>query len=385
MSETDITVTVPSLGEHVTEAVITRWLVTQGDSVDEGTPLLEVATDKVDTEIPSPHSGTILSIHASEDDVVALGAPLVTIAATRLESPLDAPPAPSSTFNELDSSVPGPSRQEANSAETVTVSPQAHGDGADAPKAATTVERLPRIRQTIARRMLESLHNSAQLTTVIEVDVTGITNLRAANKARFQQETGTNLTFLPFFSRAAVEALAAHPTIGASVNADCTEITLHHFVNLGIAVDGPKGLIVPVVRGADQLGIAELATQIDDLARQVRAGQIRPDSLTGGTFTITNTGSRGALFDTPIINQPQSAILGTGSVVERVVPFRDIDGAVGVRVRSMAYLSLSYDHRVVDGADAARFLGAMKDRLENSFTEEELFERDSGRSRKAVV
>jgi 2-oxoglutarate dehydrogenase E2 component (dihydrolipoamide succinyltransferase) len=220
--------------------------------------------------------------------------------------------------------------------------------------------------------MMESLHGSAQLTTVVEADVTSISMLRAAHKAEFQKVTGTKLSFLPFFAKATLEALAEHPVLSASVNTECTEITYHHSVNLGIAVDGPKGLIVPVIRDADRLTIAELAIGIAEVADRVRAGTISPDALTGGTFTITNTGSRGALFDTPILNRPESAILGTGSVVERVVPLRDPDGAIGFSVRAVVYLSVTYDHRVVDGADAARFLTTIRQRLETGFTKEEL-------------
>ena len=378
MTDAEFTITLPSLGEDVTEATVTRWLVEPGDTVDTETPLLEVATDKVDTEIPSPYAGTVATILVAENDVVEVGAALAIITTTTV-SPSDEEPGPvtvetaapftsaasdsvADTDTDTDTGTPSVSAAAAPPAAAPTVT---NGAG-------TSVEKLPRIRQTIARRMMESLHGSAQLTTVVEADVTSISMLRAAHKAEFQKATGTKLSFLPFFAKATVEALAEHPVLSASVNTECTEITYHHSVNLGIAVDGPKGLIVPVIRDADRLTIAELAVGIAEVADHVRAGTISPDALTGGTFTITNTGSRGALFDTPILNRPESAILGTGSVVERVVPLRDPDGAVGFSVRAVVYLSVTYDHRVVDGADAARFLTTIRQRLETGFTKEEL-------------
>jgi 2-oxoglutarate dehydrogenase E2 component (dihydrolipoamide succinyltransferase) len=376
MTDTEFTITLPSLGEDVTEATVTRWLVEPGDTVDTETPLLEVATDKVDTEIPSPYAGTVATILVAENDVVEVGAALATIT-TAPVSPPDEEPEPVT----VETAAPFTSAASDSVADTDTDTGTPSVSAAAAPPAAaptvtngagTSVEKLPRIRQTIARRMMESLHGSAQLTTVVEADVTSISMLRAAHKAEFQKVTGTKLSFLPFFAKATVEALAEHPVLSASVNTECTEITYHHSVNLGIAVDGPKGLIVPVIRDADRLTIAELAVGIAEVADHVRAGTISPDALTGGTFTITNTGSRGALFDTPILNRPESAILGTGSVVERVVPLRDRDGAIGFSVRAVVYLSVTYDHRVVDGADAARFLTTIRQRLETGFTKEEL-------------
>ena len=232
---------------------------------------------------------------------------------------------------------------------------------------ADRVEKLTRVRRTIARRMVESLQTAAQLTTVVEVDVTAIAHLRSQEKEAFQRRTGMRLSFLPFFVAAAVDALDAHPVINSSLDAECTQVTYHGAVNLGMAVDSDKGLMVPVIRNAASLSIAQLAHQIGDYADRVRTGTIRADDLGGGTFTITNTGSRGALFDTPIINQPQSAILGIGAVVERIVPNRGEAGDLRLDVRSMAYLSLSYDHRIVDGADAARYLGTVRQRLETGF------------------
>jgi 2-oxoglutarate dehydrogenase E2 component (dihydrolipoamide succinyltransferase) len=381
MTDAEFTITLPSLGEDVTEATVTRWLVEPGDTVDTETPLLEVATDKVDTEIPSPYAGTVATILVAENDVVEVGAALATITTTPV-SPPDEEPEPvtvetAAPFTSAASDSPAADRPADNAthADTPSISAAAAPPAA-APTvtngAGTSVEKLPRIRQTIARRMMESLHGSAQLTTVVEADVTSISMLRAAHKAEFQKATGTKLSFLPFFAKATLEALAEHPVLSASVNTECTEITYHHSVNLGIAVDGPKGLIVPVIRDADRLTIAELAIGIAEVADRVRAGTISPDALTGGTFTITNTGSRGALFDTPILNRPESAILGTGSVVERVVPLRDPDGAIGFSVRAVVHLSVTYDHRVVDGADAARFLTTIRQRLETGFTKEEL-------------
>ena len=230
------------------------------------------------------------------------------------------------------------------------------------PKRGTT-EKMSRLRQTIAKRMVESLQVSAQLTTVVEVDVTKIARLRAKAKAEFEQREGTKLSFLPFFALAAVEALKAHPSVNASV--DGTEVTYHGTENLGVAVDTERGLLVPVIKDAGDLNIAGLSRKIADLAERTRTNKIGPDELGGGTFTLTNTGSRGALFDTPIINQPNVAILGTGAVVKRPVVVSDGDGGETIAIRSMVYLALSYDHRVVDGADAARFLTTMKTRLED--------------------
>jgi 2-oxoglutarate dehydrogenase E2 component (dihydrolipoamide succinyltransferase) len=229
---------------------------------------------------------------------------------------------------------------------------------------------MSRLRKVIATRMVESLQVSAQLTTVVEVDVTKIARLRARAKTEFERREGTKLSFLPFFALAAVEALKAHPNVNASV--DGTEVTYHGAEHLGVAVDTEKGLLVPVIKNAGDLNIAGLARAIADLADRTRNNKITPDELGGGTFTLTNTGSRGALFDTPIINQPQVAILGTGAVVKRPVVVTDADGGETIAIRSMAYLALSYDHRIVDGADAARFLSTMKARLEEGAFEASL-------------
>lgn len=231
---------------------------------------------------------------------------------------------------------------------------------------------MPRLRKVIAERMVESLQVSAQLTTVIEVDVTRINTLRGKVKRDFEAREGVKLSFLPFFCKAAVEALKQFPQVNASVDMAEGTITYHDSENLGIAVDTERGLLVPVIRNAGDLNIAGIARHIADVAERTRTNKVSPDELSGGTFTVTNTGSRGALFDTPIINQPQVAILGTGAVVKKPVVVTDDTGADVIAIRSMVYLALSYDHRIVDGADAARFLGAMKVRLEEAAFEAEL-------------
>lgn len=436
------TVTMPALGESVTEGTITRWLKAEGDHVDVDEPLLEVSTDKVDTEIPSPAGGTLTKILAPEDATVPVGADLAVIggqvaAATPApapqapvaapepaaaaapepepapavaEPPAPAPAAPAAPVpaapaapeagtegdaaayvtplvrklaadHGLDlaqitgSGIGGRIRKQdvlaAAEAATAAAAPApvvAPAPAAPATRPATdttkrgTVQTMSRLRKMIARRMVESLQVSAQLTTVVEVDVTKIARLRDRAKGEFERREGTKLSFLPFFALAAVEALKAYPTVNASIEGD--EVTYHGAEHLGVAVDTDKGLIVPVVKNAGDLNIAGLARGIADVAERTRTNKIMPDDLAGGTFTITNTGSRGALFDTPIINQPQVAILGTGTVVKRPVVVRDIDGGETIAIRSMVYLALSYDHRIVDGADAARFLTAMKTRLE---------------------
>ncbi|HKB31519.1 MAG TPA: 2-oxo acid dehydrogenase subunit E2 [Streptosporangiaceae bacterium] len=235
-----------------------------------------------------------------------------------------------------------------------------------------TTERMSRLRQVIAQRMVDSLHTSAQLTTVVEADVTKIARLRQRAKADFERREGVRLSFLPFFTLATLEALKMHPKLNAVIDTDKSEVTYYDVEHLGIAVDTDRGLLVPVIRNAGDLNIGGLARKIDDLARRTRAGQVSPDELSGGTFTLTNTGSRGAIFDTPIINQPQVAILGTGAVVKRPVAIDHEELGEVIAVRSMVYLALTYDHRLVDGADAARFLGSVKARLEEGTFEAEL-------------
>jgi 2-oxoglutarate dehydrogenase E2 component (dihydrolipoamide succinyltransferase) len=422
-------VVLPQLGESVTEGTITRWLKKVGDPVAADEPLVEISTDKVDTEIPSPAAGTLLEIRAAEDAVVPVGAVLAIIGvagaapAPVISAPTPAPiaaptpaPAPTPVPVTAPVPVPAPTSSEEEPYLTPLVRKLASENGVDinslvgtgvggrirksdvlaaaaakampipaasAPTSAqvaspavsslrgTTVP-MSRLRRVIAERMVTSLQTSAQLTTVVEVDVTRISNLRNKSKSTFEARENAKLTFLPFFAKATIEALRQFPQLNASLNADSTEITYHDATNLGIAVDTERGLLVPVIRGAEDLTIAALARRIADVAERTRTNKVSPDELGGGTFTITNTGSRGALFDTPIINLPQVAILGTGAIVKRAVVMADDNGNDLIAVRSMVYLALSYDHRLIDGADAARFLGAIKHRLEEGSFEGDL-------------
>jgi 2-oxoglutarate dehydrogenase E2 component (dihydrolipoamide succinyltransferase) len=454
VSGSGTSVVMPALGESVTEGTVTRWLKKVGDNVVVDEPLLEVSTDKVDTEIPSPASGVLLSIDVPVDSTVAVGTKLASIGATGSSAPIAAPaavapvsttpkavptppqtppplipkpapaapvqaapipaaPIPSSSGQKtsvLDDSyvtpivrklaaesgvdlsrvkgtgvggrirkedvlaaVPRASAQvNAPSAVTsanVSTAPRVAAPVAVSPLRGTTVT-MSRLRKVIAARMLESLHVSAQLTTVIEVDITKIARLREKAKASFETREGVKLTFLPFFAVAVCEALKQHPVVNASVEGD--QITYHGAEHLGIAVDTDRGLLVPVIRDAGDLNIGGIARRIVDVASRTRDNKISPDDLGGGTFTITNTGSRGALFDTPIINQPQVAILGVGAVVKRPMVVKGEDGGETIAIRSMVYLALSYDHRIVDGADAARFLSTLKERLEEGRFESDL-------------
>jgi len=480
------TVTMPALGESVTEGTVTRWLKAEGDDVAVDEPLLEVSTDKVDTEIPSPAAGKLTKILAQEDETVAVGADLAVIGGTvsgggdapaaaaqqaapaeqaapaaepeapaAVEDAATAQPEPSTEAEApkgeseapKDEAAPGEpapqeaapqqaALQEATPATPAPAAPAASGaaaaagdaaayvtplvrklaaendidlasvtgtgiggrirkqdilDAAEKAKAAVapatpqpaaqatapaaapdaapavadsrrgTREKMSRLRKIIAQRMVESLQVSAQLTTVIEVDMTKVARLRDRAKGEFEKREGTKLSFLPFIALASVEALKTHPGVNASIEGE--EIVYHGSENLAIAVDTPKGLIVPVIKNAGDLNIAGLARSIADVAARTRDNKITPDELSGGTFTITNTGSRGALFDTPILNQPQVAMLGSGAIVRRPVVV-EVDGAETIAIRSMMFLALSYDHRIVDGADAARFLTTVKERLE---------------------
>jgi pyruvate dehydrogenase E2 component (dihydrolipoamide acetyltransferase) len=438
-------VTMPALGESVTEGTVTRWLKAVGDEVTADEPLLEVSTDKVDTEIPAPVSGTLLSISVNEDETVDVGAELAIIG-TGTAGGGSAPSAPAAPAEpkqeapkqEAPKQVEPPAPQQAPRAEPAPAAaapaqpapqaapaPAASNDGggayvtplvrrlaadrgidlsavsgtgvggrirkqdvlaaaekAPAPAAAASATRTPspaatpdtsvrgrteklsRLRSVIARRMVESLQVSAQLTTVVEADVTRIARLRQQAKADFEAREGVKLSFLPFFAKAAVEALKAHPSVNSSIDQEAGTVTYHDTENLGIAVDTDRGLLVPVIHEAGDLSLGGISRKIADLAERTRTNKITPDELGGGTFTLTNTGSRGALFDTPIINQPQVAILGTGSVVKRPVVVQDPDLGEVVAIRSMVYLALTYDHRIVDGADAARFLTTVRERLE---------------------
>ena len=429
-------ITMPALGESVSEGTVTRWLKNIGDSVAVDEALIEVSTDKVDTEIPSPVAGTLLAIDVAIDTTVPVGARLGLIGAANgaaaapapvVAAPVMPPPAPVVATPAPVAAAPAaapapiqsaPVSQPADAYVTPLVRKlatelgvnlaQVTGTGiggrirredvealarpaapvasapapvASAPtttKAATvsvsplrgTKVKMSRLRKVIAVRMVESLQVSAQLTTVIEVDVTKIARLRDRSKASFEEREGVKLSFLPFFAVAVCEALKQHPVLNSSVEGD--EITYHGAEHLGVAVDTERGLLVPVIANAGDLNMGGIARKIADLAARTRDNKVTPNELGGGTFTLTNTGSRGALFDTPIINQPQVAILGLGAVVKRPMVVRGEDGGETIAIRSMVYLGLSYDHRVVDGADAARFLVTLKERLEGGAFESDL-------------
>jgi pyruvate dehydrogenase E2 component (dihydrolipoamide acetyltransferase) len=487
------TVTMPALGESVTEGTVTRWLKAEGDTVKVDEPLLEVSTDKVDTEIPSPAAGTLLEQKVGEDETVEVGAELATIGpkdaaaqtrqapqqeaqqqeAPQQEAPQQAPqaepeaeeqpeeaaatqqgretapgqgetprsdraesgaaqarqaeteaaqrqeaPAPAPTPGQAPSHNGAPAherqpsgdgsayvtplvrklaaehnvdlgkvtgsgvggrirKQDVLEAAKAQEQPAAHqpSPGAQEPAAEAPAvqpsplrgktEKMTRLRKVIATRMVESLQTSAQLTTVVEVDVTAIARLRQRQKDEFLRREGVKLSFTPFFAKAVVDSLKGHPKLNAAIDTEKGEITYFDAEHLGIAVDTERGLLVATVKDAGDLSVAGLARKIDDVGRRTRDNQVKPDELQGATFTLTNTGSRGALFDTPIINQPQVGILGTGSVVKRPVVIDDPNLGETIAVRHMAYLALTYDHRLVDGADAARFLTEVKQRLEH--------------------
>ena len=431
-------ITMPALGESVSEGTVTRWLKNIGDSVAVDEALLEVSTDKVDTEIPSPVAGTLLAIDVAVDTTVPVGArlgligaangavaaPAPVVAAPVVAAPVTPAPAPVVAAPVVAAPTPVPSaavsqpadayvtplvrklatelgvnlaqvtgtgiggriRREDVEALARPATPTASARTASAPAVSATATakapsvsvsplrgtkvKMSRLRKVIAVRMVESLQVSAQLTTVIEVDVTKIARLRDRSKASFEEREGVKLSFLPFFAVAVCEALKQHPVLNSSVEDD--EITYHGAEHLAIAVDTERGLLVPVIANAGDLNIGGIARKIADLAARTRDNKVTPNELGGGTFTLTNTGSRGALFDTPIINQPQVAILGLGAVVKRPMVVRGEDGGETIAIRSMVYLGLSYDHRVVDGADAARFLVTLKERLEGGAFESDL-------------
>jgi pyruvate dehydrogenase E2 component (dihydrolipoamide acetyltransferase) len=449
-----ISVTLPALGESVTEGTVTRWLKQVGDTVAADEPLVEVSTDKVDTEIPSPASGVVLVIRVAEDETVAVGSELAVIgaagasappaaaappapaaappAATAPAAPVPAapapaaptpPPAPAPVAAPTQAAPAAPPAPQSVAADDAYVTPLVRKlaaehdvalgkvtgtgvggrirkqdvlDAAAAAKAAAApapvaaapaatsapagaasplrgrTEKMSRLRSVIAARLVESLQTTAQLTTVVEVDVSRIASLRQRAKKDFEAREGVKLSFLPFFAKAAVEALKVHPALNASIDSEGDTVTYHDAEHLGVAVDTDRGLLVPVIRDAGDLNIGGLARRIADLADRTRGNKITPDELSGGTFTLTNTGSRGALFDTPILNLPQVAILGTGAVVKRAIVVSDDTGADSIAIRAMVYLALTYDHRLVDGADAARFLGTVKSRLEDGTFEAEL-------------
>ena len=464
-------VTLPELGESVTEGTVSRWLKQVGDSVAADEPLLEVSTDKVDTEIPSPTSGTLLDIRVQEDETVEVGTVLAIIgeagaAATPSPQPEPSPEperraapqpeperrpepqaqpaaqpepqpqqqpkvaaatakedarpeqhgpaapataAPTPVAGDSDTTYVTPlvrklakehgvelaslngtgvggrirkqdvlaaaeaAKQEAEAAKQAAAPPPAPAQpaaaAAPAPAAATstlrgTTEKMSRLRQTIARRMVESLQVAAQLTATVEVDLTAISQIRAKVKDEFKKRESATLSYLPFIAKAAIEALKIYPKVNATIDTEERTITYPDTEHLGIAVDTEKGLLVPVIKDAGDLSVGGLAKRIADLAGRTRQNKVTPDELVGGTFTITNYGSAGTLMDTPIINQPQVAILGTGALVKRPVVISDPRLGQVIAVRDMMYLSLSYDHRLVDGAEAARFLSTLKGRLE---------------------
>ena len=428
-------ITMPALGESVSEGTVTRWLKNIGDSVAVDEALLEVSTDKVDTEIPSPVAGTLLAIDVAVDSTVPVGARLGLIgtsAAAPVSAPVVAKPAPVAATpapvqaapvvappiqaapvqaaapisqptdayvtplvrklaselgvnlaNVKGTGIGGRIRREDIEALGKPAAPTYSAPAAVASNPSTakpavvavsplrgTTVTMSRLRKVIAARMVESLQVSAQLTTVVEVDVTKISRLRDKAKASFEAREGVKLSYLPFFAVAVCEALKQHPVLNSSVEGD--QITYHGAEHLGIAVDTERGLLVPVIANAGDLNMGGIARKISDLAARTRDNKVTPDELGGGTFTLTNTGSRGALFDTPIINQPQVAILGLGAVVKRPMVVRGEDGGETIAIRSMVYLGLSYDHRVVDGADAARFLVTLKERLEGGAFESDL-------------
>jgi 2-oxoglutarate dehydrogenase E2 component (dihydrolipoamide succinyltransferase) len=440
-------ITMPALGESVSEGTVTRWLKNVGDSVAVDEALLEVSTDKVDTEIPSPVAGVLLAIDVPVDTTVPVGARLALVGAANgaapvapapvaaapvappapvtpapvAAAPVTPPPAPVAAPAAPVAAPAAPVSQPADAYVTPIVRKLANDLGvnlasvngtgiggrirredvlsasqtnsavsgapaqgntsvvASTPKSAPVVAASPlrgttvtmsRLRKVIAARMVESLQVSAQLTTVIEVDVTKIARLRDRSKATFEAREGVKLSFLPFFAVATCEALKQHPVLNSSVEGD--QIIYHGAEHLGIAVDTERGLLVPVIHNAGDLNMGGVARKIADLAARTRDNKVTPDELGGGTFTLTNTGSRGALFDTPIINQPQVAILGLGAVVKRPMVVKGDDGGESIAIRSMVYLGLSYDHRVVDGADAARFLVTLKERLEGGAFEADL-------------
>ncbi|MDT5101794.1 MAG: hypothetical protein QOC76_5531 [Mycobacterium sp.] len=440
-------VLMPELGESVTEGTVTRWLKKVGDSVEVDEPLVEVSTDKVDTEIPSPVAGTLVSITAEEDDTVAVGGELAKIGdaeAAPAEKPAPEPepkeepkeeakkepePEPKPEPKEEAKPEPKPEPQAAeepsgdgapyvtplvrklagdNGIDLASVkgtgvggrirkqdvlaaaeakkapaqeAPAAKEAPAAAAKAETasalahlrgTTQKANRIRQITAKKTRESLQQTAQLTQTHEVDMTKIVALRARAKATFAGREGVNLTFLPFFAVAVVDALKAHPNVNASYNEETKEITYYDAEHLGFAVDTEQGLLSPVIHNAGDLSLAGLARAISDIAARARSGDLKPDELSGGTFTITNIGSQGALFDTPILVPPQAAMLGTGAIVKRPRVVVDSTGNESIGVRSICYLPLTYDHRLIDGADAGRFLTTIKRRLEEGAFEADL-------------
>ena len=447
-------VEMPELGESVTEGTITTWLKEVGDMVEVDEPLLEVSTDKVDTEIPSPVEGTILEILAEEDDTVEVGDVIVIIGdadASVEENGVDEAEEAEEPTEEKAEEKPEPKKEEpkaekAEKAESKNASAKvnnggnvpyvtplvrkladkhgvdlnsvegtgvggrirkqdvlaaaeggkaegnaaaaAKGDEKAAPKGPRanwstksvdpakaeligTTQRVNRIREITAAKMVESLQTTAQLTHVQEVDVTRVAELRKKVKPAFVEKHGANITYLAFFIKATAEALVSHPNVNASYDADAKEITYHSDVNIGIAVDTPMGLLVPVIKKAQDMNLADIAKAITDLASRARDKKLRPDDLSGATFTVTNIGSEGALLDTPVLTPPQAGILGTAAIEKRPVIVTE-DGIDSIAIRQMCYLPFTYDHQLIDGADAGRFVTTIKDRIEEGDFEADL-------------
>ena len=394
-----VEVTLPELGESVEGGVLVAWLIAVGDEVAEGQAIAEVSTDKVDTEVPSPLAGTVTRLVAALEDEVAVGGvlleldPSATATATPSTSPVPEPeptrvPSPEPAAAPAGAPATAPARALATAPLTPDVAQQRLSPltrrlirergvdartlvgtgpngritsedvlvGGGSVTAAARTEPLSRMRKVIAQRMHDSLHGSAQLTSAVEADVTRIMALRARVRDAARAEYGVSLSPMAFLAHATVRALADHPLLNASIDVTAGTMALHSHVNLGIAVDAPNGLMVPVIRDAQGLGPVALQLRIADLAERARSRRITPDDLSGGTFTITNTGSRGSLFDTPILNSPEVGILATPAIEKRPVVITDEDGTDRIAIRHRTYLCLTYDHRLVDGADAARFL-----------------------------
>ena len=443
-----VDVVMPELGESVTEGVITQWLKSVGDTVAVDEALLEVSTDKVDTEVPSPVAGTIVEILFEEDDTVEVGDVIVRIGDKNAAPAPAAPAAPAPTPEPQPEPTPAPAaaapapkpeptpaptpapatpaapatkvnagkklpyvtplvrkladkhgidlttvtgtgiggrirKQDVLAAAAAAQAPAAEAPAAQAPAEPTgpranwstksvdpakaeligTTQKVNRIREITAAKMVEALQLSAQLTHLQEVDMTRIAELRKQSKPQFQAKHGVNLTYLPFFVKAVVEALISHPNVNASYNAETKEMTYHEDVNIAIAVDTPRGLLTPVIHKAQELTLPQIAQAIADLADRARNNKLKPTELFGATFTITNIGSEGALSDTPILVPPQAGILGTAAIQKRPVVV-SVDGADAIAIRQMCYMPFTYDHQVVDGADAGRFTATIKDRLE---------------------
>ncbi|MFH8442986.1 2-oxo acid dehydrogenase subunit E2 [Streptomyces sp. NPDC018026] len=381
-------VTLPSLGESVTEGTVTRWLKQVGDTVEADEPLLEVSTDKVDTEIPSPAAGVLTSIAVAEDETVEIGAELAVIGAPdaapapAAPTPADAPPPAAPPAAEAPVPVPVPAPAPAP-APTVNPAPAPAPTPVPVPVPEATVSEasalrgqtvgMSRVRRIIGENLKKALLEQAQLTSVVEVDVTRLMRLRELVKEDFLAREGVKLSPMPFFVRAAAQALKAHPVVNARINEGEGTITYFDHEDVGIAVDTEKGLMTPVIKGAGDLSIAGIARTTAELATRARSGHLTPDDVSGATFTISNTGSRGALFDTVIVPPGQVAILGIGATVKRpAVVTTDEDSAV-LGIRDMVHLALSYDHRLVDGADAARYLTSVKAILETAAFGGDLF------------